>query len=132
MSRPSSPARNSASRKSMTAFGSQASCTMISDTSTWSRKPCNPSTTRSARGCHPSLRYVVLPICPGRTRPVWRRGCPTDLRPPASVIVQDRLIYPLFTSLFSVYRTLLLASVRHNPEQMLGHVLGHALEQTRL
>ncbi len=29
----------------------------ISDTSTWSRKPCNPSTTRSARGCHPCLRY---------------------------------------------------------------------------
>jgi hypothetical protein len=62
----------------------------------------------------------------------WRRECPTDLRPPASVIVQDRLIYPLFTSLFSVYRTLLVATVRHNPEQMLGHVLGHALEQTRL
>ena len=30
------------------AFGSPASCVMISDTSTWSRKPCNPSTTRSA------------------------------------------------------------------------------------
>ncbi len=24
--------------------------------SIWSRKPCNPSTTRSARGCHPCLR----------------------------------------------------------------------------
>ena len=32
-------------RKSMTAFGLQASCTMILDPSTWSRKPCNPSTT---------------------------------------------------------------------------------------
>ena len=41
---------------------------MISDTSTWSRKPCNPSTTRSARGCHPCLRYEVLPMCPGRTQ----------------------------------------------------------------
>ena len=35
--------------------------------STWSRKPCNPSTTRSARGCHPCLRYDLLPMCPGRT-----------------------------------------------------------------
>ena len=40
---------------------------MIWDTSTWSRKPCNPSTTRSARGCHPCLRYVLLPMCPGWT-----------------------------------------------------------------
>ena len=58
----------SASRRSTTAFGSSASCTMISDTSTWSRKPCNPSTTRSARGCHPCLRYDPLPMSPGRTR----------------------------------------------------------------
>jgi hypothetical protein len=50
-----------------------ASCTTISAISTWSKKPCNPSTTRSARGCHPCLRYVVLPMCPGRTRPRWRR-----------------------------------------------------------
>ena len=49
-------ANNSASRKSTRAFGSQASCTMISDISTWSRKPCNPATTRPARGCHPCLR----------------------------------------------------------------------------
>ncbi len=35
--------------------------------STWSRKPCNPSTTRSARGCHPCLRYVSLPMSPGWT-----------------------------------------------------------------
>ena len=39
----------------------------ISDTSTWSRRPCNPSTTRSARGCHPCLRYVLLPMSPGWT-----------------------------------------------------------------
>ena len=25
------------------------------------------STTRSAHGCHPCLRYVLLPMCPGRT-----------------------------------------------------------------
>ena len=35
---------------------------------TWNRKPCNRSTTRSARGCHPCLRYVPLPMSPGRTR----------------------------------------------------------------
>jgi hypothetical protein len=29
------------------------------------QKPCNPSTTPSTRGCHPCLRYVVLPICTG-------------------------------------------------------------------
>jgi hypothetical protein len=57
----------------MTAFGSSASCTMISDTSTWSKQPCNQSTTRSARGCHPCHRYVLLPICPGRTDFPWRR-----------------------------------------------------------
>src|ERR1700682_1790357 len=62
------PARNSVSRRSTRAFGSSASCTMILDTSTWSRKPCNPSTTRSARGCHPCLRYDPLPMCPGWTK----------------------------------------------------------------
>jgi hypothetical protein len=62
----------------------------------------------------------------------WRRGRPTHHHPSTFGIVQDRLIYPIFTSLFSVYRTLMVATVRHNPEQMLGHVLGHALEQTRL
>src|SRR3546814_13022434 len=36
--------------------------------STWSREPCKPSTTRSARGCHPCLRYSPLPMSPGRTR----------------------------------------------------------------
>jgi hypothetical protein len=56
------------------AFGSQASCTMISDTSTWSRKPCNPSTTRSARGCHPCLRYDLLPMSPGWTNILVAEG----------------------------------------------------------
>ena len=31
------------------------------------QKPCNLSTTRSAHGCHPCLRYGLLPMCPGRT-----------------------------------------------------------------
>ena len=66
-SQPCSPARASESRKSTTASGSSASCTTISVISTWSRKPCNPSTTRSARGCHPCLRYVLLPMSPGWT-----------------------------------------------------------------
>src|ERR1700752_2520627 len=31
------------------------------------QKTLQPQTTRSARGCHPCLRYVPLPMCPGRT-----------------------------------------------------------------
>ena len=67
------------SRKSTTAFGSPASCTMISDTSTWRRRPCNRSTTRSARGCHPCLRYDLLPISPVWTAWGWRRECQSTL-----------------------------------------------------
>ncbi len=37
------------------------------DTRTSNRSPFNPSTTRSARGCHPCLRDSVSPICPGWT-----------------------------------------------------------------
>ena len=66
-SRPSSPDSASASRRSTTAFGSSASCATISASSIWSRKPCNPSTTPSGQGCHPCLRDVLLPMCPGRT-----------------------------------------------------------------
>jgi hypothetical protein len=33
----------------------------------WSKRPCNPWTTRSARGCHLCLRYGPSPMCPGRT-----------------------------------------------------------------
>jgi len=55
-SQPSWPARRSASRKSTTAFGSSASCAMISDISTSNRGHCKQSTTRSARGCHRCLR----------------------------------------------------------------------------
>ena len=39
----------------------------IWDISTWNRKHCNPSTIRSARDCHLCLRYVLLPMSPGRT-----------------------------------------------------------------
>ncbi len=55
------------SKRSKTAFGSSASCTTILDISTSNRGPCSPSTTRSARGCHPCLRYVPLLMSPGRT-----------------------------------------------------------------
>ena len=42
--------------------------------STSSRGPCNPSTTRSARGCHLCLRYDLLPMCPGRTQKRLEEG----------------------------------------------------------
>lgn len=48
-------------------FSSSASCTMNWTTSTWSREPCRPSATRSARCCHPCLRYGLSPMSPGRT-----------------------------------------------------------------
>ena len=35
--------------------------------STWSREPCRLSTIRSARDCHPCLRYNLSPMSPGRT-----------------------------------------------------------------
>src|SRR5436190_10434041 len=79
------------------AFGSSASCTTISDTSTWSRKRCSPSTTRSARGCHPCLRYVLLPMSPGWTSTVLAEGVgfePTrEHEPPGGF--QDRCLKPL-------------------------------------
>jgi len=42
--------------------GSSPSCTTIWATSTWSRRLCNPWTTRSARGCYLCLRYRPLPM----------------------------------------------------------------------
>ena len=55
----------------------------------------------------------------------------TTVRPRLASCSSD-LIYLPFTTLLVSYCTLLVATVRHKPEQMLGHVLGHALEQTRL
>jgi len=34
----------------------------ISASSTWSRRPCNLSTTRSGQGCRPCLRYNLSPM----------------------------------------------------------------------
>jgi hypothetical protein len=47
------------------------------------QKPCNPSTTRSARGCHPCLRNTPLPMSPDRTCNQWCRV--RDLNPRPSV-----------------------------------------------
>jgi Integrase core domain len=74
----------SASKRSTTAFGSSPSSTMIWDTSIWSKETCSPSTTPSDRGCHLCLRYVPLPISPGRTRERWRTGQDSNPRPPDS------------------------------------------------
>jgi Integrase core domain len=38
------------------------------------QKTCNPSTTPSAQGCHPSLRYVPLPMSPVRTQTLSAGG----------------------------------------------------------
>jgi Integrase core domain len=38
------------------------------------QKTLQPSTTPSARGCHPCLRHVLLPMSPGWTDCAWRRG----------------------------------------------------------
>ena len=72
----------SASRRSTREFGSSASSTMIWDISIWSREPCNPSTTPLGRGCHPCLKYVLLPICPGRTKDLVGGCSRTSTRDP--------------------------------------------------
>ena len=54
-------------KRSTTEFGSSLLCTMIWDISIWSKKPCKPSTIRSARDCHLCLRYETLPMSPGWT-----------------------------------------------------------------
>src|SRR5918996_5809798 len=59
---------------------------MISATSTWSRKPCNPPTTPSPRGRQPCLGYKTLPTSPGRT--FWGLARPGrfELPTPRSVV----------------------------------------------
>jgi Helix-turn-helix domain len=77
----------SASRRSTMASGSSASCSTISATSTWSRKPCNLSTTRSARGCHLCLRYGLLPMSQGVQ---LRSGAPGRIRTHDPLVRRDR------------------------------------------
>jgi integrase-like protein len=57
------------------------------------RRPCSPSTTRSARGCHPCLRYDLLPMCSGWTDNVLAEGVGSLL---ASPTVYSDLTYPIF------------------------------------
>ena len=55
----------------------------ISDISTWNREHCKPSTVRSARDCHPCLRYNLLPMSPVWTLVVLVAGAglePTIIR----------------------------------------------------
>jgi hypothetical protein len=69
------------SRKPTTAFGPSASCATIPVTSIWSRDLCSLSTTHSARGCHLCLRYVLSPMCLGRTEAGWRARRDSNSRP---------------------------------------------------
>jgi hypothetical protein len=66
-SAPSLPARRSALRKSTTISGWLALWIMIWDISISILESWNRSTTRSARGCHPCRRYILLPMSPERT-----------------------------------------------------------------
>ena len=43
-------------------IGSSRLCTTISAISTWNKEPCKPSAIRSARDCHPCVRYALLPM----------------------------------------------------------------------
>jgi len=54
------------------------------DLETRARAKC--SKTRSAQKCHPSDRYIVLPMPPGRTNEIWRgrRNSNHDLGKPSS------------------------------------------------
>jgi transposase InsO family protein len=60
-------ARRSASRKSTTASGSSASCNTTSVISIWRKKLCSPYSIPSGQKCYLCLRYILLPMCPGRT-----------------------------------------------------------------
>src|SRR6266581_7821563 len=54
---------------------------MIWDTSIWRLGCSNRSKIRSAQKCYLCLRYVVSPMCPGRTRKFWSRGRELNSRP---------------------------------------------------
>jgi hypothetical protein len=45
------------------------------------QKTFQPSTTRSARRCHPCLRYGLSPMSPGRAPSDWRKRCPPKSLP---------------------------------------------------
>jgi hypothetical protein len=58
--------------------------------SIWSRKSCSPSKTRSARGCHPCLRYVPLP-CAGLDKSLT--GAPGRIRT-SDPQIRSLVLYP--------------------------------------
>src|SRR6266571_2830921 len=62
---------------------------MIWDTSIWRLGCSNRSKIRSAQKCYLCLRYVVSPMCPGRTQNVW--GGRWDLNPRHSEPQSDAL-----------------------------------------
>src|SRR6516165_3396798 len=65
----------------MAAYGSPASRTMIPDISTWSKKPCNPSTAHSARGCHRRLgTFCYQRLRSGQKRSGGERGSHSTLK----------------------------------------------------
>ena len=78
------PARPSASRKSTTASGSSASWITISVISIWRKKPCSPSTIPLGQKCYLCLRYILLPMSPGRTLNWWRARRDSNPRPTGS------------------------------------------------
>src|SRR6185312_13693908 len=66
--------RLTASSKSTTAFGSQASWIMISDISTTRLAGSNPLQIPSDQKCYLCRRYKPLPMCPERTRKKLERA----------------------------------------------------------
>jgi hypothetical protein len=84
ISQPCSPVSASASRRSTTVFSSSASCTTISASSISNRKPCNPSTTPSAQGCHPCLRYVFVTYVSGPDNGLFAGGRRIRTRGPSA------------------------------------------------
>ena len=72
--------RRSELRKSTTASGSSASWITILVLSIWRKKLCSPSTIPSGQKCYLCLRYILLPMSPGRTFRMWWPGTESNRR----------------------------------------------------
>ena len=75
------PDKPSASKKCTTTSGWSALCIMIWDTSIWRLGCSNRSKIPSAQKCYLCLRYVVSPLCPGRTFRNWWAWVDLNHRP---------------------------------------------------
>ncbi len=75
-------ARRWGSKKSKKVFGWPALWITISATSIWRKKLCSLSTTLLAQNCYLCSRYVLSPMCPGRTWKNWSGRKDLNLRPP--------------------------------------------------